>query len=92
MEEEVHDGLPGKLTATDQYPTEQRGVSNIQVNGNANMSGPMPFGALDTASALTSAVTTFSRCRLPLPLTWILDIPCCSVGYSPYMPLPTNPS
>jgi hypothetical protein len=50
----VHDGLPGKSTATDEYPTEQQGISNFQVNGNVNgktnVSGPTPSDALDNAA------------------------------------------
>jgi hypothetical protein len=34
-----HDGLAGKSTATDQYPTEQQGISNNQVTANGNSCG-----------------------------------------------------
>jgi hypothetical protein len=47
-----HDGISGR-GIYGEYPTEQQGISNIQVNGNvngnANMNGPMPFGAFDNA-------------------------------------------
>jgi hypothetical protein len=30
-QKKVHDGLVGKSTATDEYPTEQQGISNFLV-------------------------------------------------------------
>jgi hypothetical protein len=93
----------GKSTATDEYPTEQQGISNFQVNGNVNVnvSGGKSFGALDNATGDSIYVNVSGKdikpfavsvCRCRLPLTWKLEIPCCSVGYSPYSPFPANPS
>jgi hypothetical protein len=48
-----------------EYPTEQQGISNIQVNGGRR-------------KAEANIQPTLS---LTLAFTWALDIPCCSVGY-----------
>jgi hypothetical protein len=70
-----------------EYPTEQQGMSNIQVNGNINgdVSDPMPFDALDDTVGDSVGVNFSSNevqsLSSAVAVTWILDIPCCSVGY-----------
>jgi hypothetical protein len=79
----VHDGLPGKSTSTDEYPTEQQGISNFQVNvnvnGKANVSGPTPSDALDNAAGDSVYVNVSGKDIKPFPFAVSVNL---DIGYS----------
>jgi hypothetical protein len=88
----------GKPTATDEYPTEQQGISNFQVNVNSNVSGGKSFGTLDIVAGDIAYVNVSGKNIKPFPFPFAVNL---NIGHSlvfgwifavrrsPYMPLLT---
>ena len=64
-----------------EYPTEQQGISNLQVNDNVNdnVSGRMPFGALDNAASDSVYVNGSGNDVQSLPFAVAVNL---DIGYS----------